>query len=92
MSDDGLDRLCELCGIALDYHDIWGSRRQVPEASRRALLAAMGVRIDGDRSPEAAIREIEQRPWRRALPPVLVWRDSRSPIRIPLTVAAARLE
>jgi (1->4)-alpha-D-glucan 1-alpha-D-glucosylmutase len=36
-----LDRRCEAFGIALRYTDIWGHEHATPEATKRALLAAM---------------------------------------------------
>ena len=43
---EDLDRLCEAHGIATRYRDFW-QREQVPaEATKRALLAAMGVSMD----------------------------------------------
>ena len=46
-----LDRRCEALGIALSYHDIWGALHATPEATKRALLAAMhadGAPVAGD--------------------------------------------
>jgi (1->4)-alpha-D-glucan 1-alpha-D-glucosylmutase len=68
-----LDALCAQAGILPDYYDIWGTRHEVGEDSRHALLAAM----DFD-----AIRSGTPGP----LPPVLVaWADQ--PARIPIAPA-----
>src|SRR5262245_60302413 len=40
---DDLDRLCEAHGIGLRYTDIWHREHVTPDATRRALLAAMGA-------------------------------------------------
>jgi (1->4)-alpha-D-glucan 1-alpha-D-glucosylmutase len=61
-----LERLAALHGIGADYHDIWGGRRQVPEASLGALLGALGVDAA---DPERAEREALGARWREALPP-----------------------
>jgi len=42
-----LDVLCQRYGIALSYRDIWFHDHATPEATKRALLAAMGVALDG---------------------------------------------
>ena len=38
-----LDQLCERVGVLPGYHDIWGGFHQTPDATRRALLASMGL-------------------------------------------------
>jgi (1->4)-alpha-D-glucan 1-alpha-D-glucosylmutase len=73
-------RLCQRHGIGLEYHDIWGKRRVVPEHGLRALLRAMGVEAgdaqqvqDSLRADDVAQAALAQRP----LPPVAVfWLDS----------------
>ncbi len=42
-----LDALCQRYGIALSYRDIWFHDHATPEATKRALLAAMGVTLHG---------------------------------------------
>lgn len=42
-----LDLLCQRYGIALSYRDIWFHDHATPEATKRALLAAMGVPLEG---------------------------------------------
>jgi 4-alpha-glucanotransferase len=65
-------RLGELCGIDSSYTDFFGKRRQVPLATERALLEAMGVAVGSERDVESSLREAEARPWRRMLAPVRV--------------------
>lgn len=48
MSHANLDALCARYGIASHYRDFWQQEHAVPEATRRAVLAAMGVRTDGE--------------------------------------------
>ena len=38
-----LDRLADLVGIEPFYHDIWGNRRETSQATKRALITAMGL-------------------------------------------------
>ncbi len=62
-----LVRWCERIGIALDYHDIWGHRHEVPDSGLQALLAEFGIA-----NPDAAaLAEAERADWRRPLPAVV---------------------
>ena len=49
MSAD-LDALCEAHGIATRYRDLWHNEHEPPEATKRALLRAMGI---DERAPPA---------------------------------------
>jgi (1->4)-alpha-D-glucan 1-alpha-D-glucosylmutase len=77
---DDLHRLCENVGIASGYRDIWGRDHETSEKTRWALLKAMGVIRDGG-DAGAALREREERAWRRHLPAVRVFREDDSPYR-----------
>ncbi len=72
-----LAQLAARCGIAPEYQDIWGKRHLTSERTRRALLAAMHFPTDAD--PAALLREMEEREWRRPLPPVMVLRAGAVP-------------
>ncbi|MGE5526508.1 MAG: malto-oligosyltrehalose synthase [Rhodospirillaceae bacterium] len=87
--NDALERLCRAAGIAGEYHDIWGHLHHAPEASRRELLAAMGI---DPSDPERALRDLEDRPWRRAIPPVVVHRVDERPYRLALRLPEAAVE
>jgi hypothetical protein len=65
MDRAALERLCARHGIAPDYHDIWGARHVVPDASLVALLGALGVEAGSDEAVAAA----ERAPPARGLPP-----------------------
>ncbi|SMH58649.1 4-alpha-glucanotransferase [Azospirillum agricola] len=67
-----LDRLADLVGLEPFYHDIWGNRRETGEATKRALVAAMGLPAATGDEAAASLRAFEGRSWRRPLPPVLV--------------------
>lgn len=89
MTDAALDALCRLCGIEPQYHDIWGKVHRVSPEAVRALAEAMGV--DLSRGIEAAVGELERRPWRRTLDPVAVVpeREAQIAIRLRLPVDEA---
>ncbi len=65
-------QLGELYGIDSSYTDFFGKRRQVPLATERALLEAMGAAVGSAREIADSLREANARPWRRMLAPVRV--------------------
>jgi (1->4)-alpha-D-glucan 1-alpha-D-glucosylmutase len=80
MNESALDRLCALAGIAAEYADIWGRNHRASDATRIALLQAMGI-VANFAGVERALKELEDRPWRRGLPPVSVQRENSTPYR-----------
>ena len=73
-----LDRLAAHYGIEPGFSDNWGRHQVIPAATKRALLAAMGVPV-GERcrargEPAGGAR---RRAWREVLPPVAVVRERR---------------
>ena len=86
-----IDRLAELVGIEPFFHDIWGNRYDVTRETKVALIAALGLDADGEAGVVASLRQIEEVPWRRLLPPVLVL-GAHQPLAVPLTLAEADLE
>ena len=85
MTDSTLAALCRLYGIETSWTDIWGRTHHVSPATQRALLRAMHVAGDDEAAWRDAIREREEREWRRPLPPVLVLREG-DPIDLELRV------
>jgi len=86
---EALRRLGQIHAIARDYFDIWGTRHEVPEASLRALLGALGVRAGTPREVDDAIRASELERWRAVLPAAIVVRDAAAPWTIRLNLPAA---
>ncbi|AWK89952.1 4-alpha-glucanotransferase [Azospirillum thermophilum] len=74
-----LDRLAGLAGIEPFYHDIWGNRRETSDATKRALLRAMGLAAGTDDEAQASLRRLDEAGWRRLLPPVLVVEEGELP-------------
>jgi len=70
---DALRALCERCGLAVDYHDVWGQRHAVAPQHLLALLGELGVGPLPADQPEAcwqALACIDDAEWARALAPV----------------------
>src|SRR5688572_19780863 len=78
-----LDALCPLYGVVSAYTDIWGKTQRASDATRLALLKALGA-LDGDADLEAARRAKEREAWRTVLPPVAVFREDAAPYRLRL--------
>jgi len=85
MAASDFDRLCERFGIASDYTDIGGVTHPVSDATRRALLAAMGVDAGGQ-----TLAAVEAAQWRRHLPPVQVARHAVPQLAIEFTLPASQ--
>ena len=88
---EALAKLAARCGIASEYQDIWGKRHVTSDRTRRVLLAAM--HFSSEFSPEESLREMEEREWRRLLPPVKVLRAGEvHAIPLSLPVASTKFQ
>ncbi|WP_035690694.1 4-alpha-glucanotransferase [Azospirillum halopraeferens] len=85
MSD--LDRLADLVGIEPFYHDVWGNRRDTSRETKCSLIAAMGLPTGSDAEVAQSLRLVEERVWRRMLPPVLVADRAAVPV-VPVSAPA----
>ena len=85
---EALAHLAACYGILPAYFDVEGREHHASDATRRALLGAMGVPAEG----EAAIRESQRawtvRQWQRVLPPAVVLRDRGQPLQLFLRLPA----
>lgn len=68
-------------GVETRWWDWAGEYRQVPPASLRAVLEAMGEDVSSEETVGAALERARTRPWRRLLPPTVVQREG-SPLRV----------
>ena len=89
-STSDLDRLADLVGIEPFFHDIWGNRYDVAREVKVALIAALGVAAGNEAEIAASRRALEEAPWRRLLPPVIVLGESDS-VRVTVTIADTAL-
>ncbi|HSC24096.1 MAG TPA: hypothetical protein VLG08_10315, partial [Casimicrobiaceae bacterium] len=53
-----LRRLAAACGIALEYHDAWGHRRDASDDVLRAILRAMRIDATSDAKIDDALSEL----------------------------------
>ncbi|WP_406710274.1 4-alpha-glucanotransferase [Trueperella pyogenes] len=72
-----LKELAEKHGVALSFWDFDGNFQEVSSATLISVLRAMGVDATSDAAIRAALKERDERPWRRVLPPCTVARDDR---------------
>ncbi|MBN9463403.1 MAG: 4-alpha-glucanotransferase [Burkholderiales bacterium] len=66
-----LEWLAGAFGIEAAFHDIWGTRHEVPDASLRALLHDMGVAAASNEELARGLDQAHARHWRRLAEPVL---------------------
>ncbi|WP_241236866.1 4-alpha-glucanotransferase [Georgenia faecalis] len=76
--DEALVRLAEAHGVATDFWDFTGAHRAVPAATIRAVLHALGVSAETDDAVAHALADVDDEPWRSALPASLVLRTGSS--------------
>jgi 4-alpha-glucanotransferase len=89
-----LDGLAERCGIALDYYDIWGRRHEISNQTKRAILAAMGLRVATVDELQHELSVCEEEPWRQPCEAVLVREAGKDwgawSVRLPVSEAEER--
>ncbi|MCA2266373.1 4-alpha-glucanotransferase [Mycobacterium marseillense] len=69
-----LIELARRYGIATDYEDWSGARVRVPEATLKAVLAALGVAADDEQERNVALTAKRRSHWARRLPATIVGR------------------
>jgi 4-alpha-glucanotransferase len=80
--DNLTNELSELCGIAPEYRDIFGSKHITPIETKRAILKAMRLKIDSVEDVEKEINERKSRPWNRFIEPVKIISVNNQPLAI----------
>jgi 4-alpha-glucanotransferase len=78
-----LTELARCCGVATQYWNTHGDQVSVSAQTLSAVLEALGFDTSDQAATERALTEVSERPWRRALPPIVVCRQG-SPTRVPL--------
>ncbi len=82
---ESLLRLCAAYGVVPDHWGFHGELRKASTATLTAVLAALGVDAGNPQRIDLALAHVEDQPWRRVLPPVVVVRQGR-PAHIPVHV------
>ena len=78
-----LRELAERVGIVASYRATGGERRVTSDATREALLVAMGFRAGGEAAAAGILAEMSDRARKRLLPPVgLVFEDEADAARV----------
>lgn len=72
LSNPYLAELAAEFGIATEFWDWKGRLTEVSDETVIAVLAAMEIDATSRDAAAAAVHELRQRPWRRALPPCTV--------------------
>jgi 4-alpha-glucanotransferase len=79
-------RLTAAYGVVPDFWGFDGSHRQVGASTLIAVLNALGVDASSPERIDVSIAHVEDMPWRRTLPPVVVVRQGRHahvPVHVP---------
>ena len=76
-ASDALLRLATAYGVVADHWDFHGQHRRASAATLQGVLGALGVDASSPERVDLAIAHVEDMPWRRVLPPVLVVRQGR---------------
>jgi malto-oligosyltrehalose trehalohydrolase/4-alpha-glucanotransferase len=89
-SDRGaaLDRLAGRMGIESEFRDARGETKQTDPGTKRALLAAMGLKAANEAEAAAALEALDHAEWVSALPPVQVVRADANALSVELILPA----
>jgi 4-alpha-glucanotransferase len=88
MLESLLDQLARQRGLGDDYENFRCERVAIARASKRAILAAMGVPVDDAGAMAAALREYDAQRWQSTLPPVAVVHPGRIDVMVAVPAAA----
>ena len=69
---DWIAELCAAAGVTSDYRGFEGQQIKVARDTQRAVLAALGLPVEGDGDARAALEQIQTEAARRPLPPEVI--------------------
>ena len=84
--DESLLRLAAGYGVVPDYHGHDGGHHAASARTLVAVLAALGVDASSPQRIALALQNVDNAPWRRVLPPVVVVRAGRQ-VHVPVHVS-----
>ncbi|MEO8827275.1 4-alpha-glucanotransferase [Lapillicoccus sp.] len=76
---DPLVALARAHGVATDYWDWQGCHAPIAATTIVAVLAALGIAAQTSDQVESSLLNVDERAWRRTLPPTVVTREGWSP-------------
>ena len=82
-----VDELAEKAGILPEF-EAEGGVYPTSFETKKALLKALGLPADTPEEASASLRAVSEKPFKRALPPVMVVRREQKTAEIPVTVVA----
>jgi malto-oligosyltrehalose trehalohydrolase/4-alpha-glucanotransferase len=86
--NDALDELAERMGIEPEFRNVKGEIVHTDAATKRSLLAAMGVRAADEAQTRQALDALDRADWLQPLPPVAVVRGGAKPPMVELVLPA----
>lgn len=81
-----LSRLAAAYGVALDFWDFQSNHRVISAKAIAAVLTALGVDVSTPEAVHRALADLDDAPWRAALPPSTVLREGNEahlPVHVP---------
>jgi 4-alpha-glucanotransferase len=69
-----LVELAQRLGVATDFWDWQGRHTPIAAETVVAVLRAFGIEAGDDESARVALQDLDEQPWRRMLPPIVVGR------------------
>jgi hypothetical protein len=85
-TDELISELSELCGILLEYWDIFGKKHVISVETQMAILKAMKLKIDSVGDIVKEINEQKNKLWKRFIEPVYVISVNDQPVTIPVYI------
>jgi len=82
---DALLRLAAAHGVAPDHWGFHGELKAASATTLRGVLRALGVDASSPERIDVALSSVDDTPWRRVLPPVVVVREGRT-VHVPVHV------
>jgi len=85
-TDELIGELSELCGILLEYWDIFGKKHITSVETKKAILSAMKLKINSAGDIIKEINERKWKPWKNFIEPVHVISVNDQPVTVPVYI------
>ena len=82
-----VDELAEKAGILLEF-EAEGGVYPTSFETKKALLNALGLSANTPKEAKSSLQSVLEKPFKRALPPVMIVRREQKTVKIPVTVVA----